>query len=60
VLGQLVDARREQRDLHLGRAGVGLALAVLADDLLFGFLAEGHRTSFTTNPQSPPLTRKLA
>src|SRR4029450_8684721 len=42
VLGQLVDARREQRDLHLRGAGIGLSAAVLADDLLFRFLAEGH------------------
>src|SRR5262245_35029607 len=42
MLRQLVDARGQQCDLHLRRAGVGLTLAVLADDLLFCFLAEGH------------------
>src|SRR5690242_16142522 len=33
MLGELVDAGREERDLHLRRPGVGPAPAVLADDL---------------------------
>src|SRR3712207_9280392 len=33
VLGELVDARRQHRDLNLRRAGVGLAPPVLPDDL---------------------------
>ena len=37
VLGEVVDAAGEQRDLHLGRAGVGLVEPVLGDDL--GLLA---------------------
>ena len=32
VLGEVADALREQRDLNLGRAGVGLAALVLGDD----------------------------
>jgi hypothetical protein len=46
VLRQLVDAGREQRDLHLRRAGVAIAAAVLADDLLLRFLGEGQTVSF--------------
>src|SRR6266576_2453575 len=38
VLRQIVDALREERDLHLGRARVGLARPMLLDDLLFDFL----------------------
>src|SRR5918994_7922178 len=34
VLSQFVDACRQERDLHLGRAGVRIGRAVLADDLL--------------------------
>src|SRR6185312_2517014 len=42
MLGQLVDPPGEHRDLHLRRAGVGLAAAVLRDQFLLGFLREGH------------------
>ncbi|CDZ88735.1 conserved hypothetical protein [Rhodococcus ruber] len=34
VLGQVLDALGEHRDLRLGRSGVGLVEAVLAEDLL--------------------------
>src|SRR5947209_5229718 len=37
VLGQLDDAMRQDRDLHLGRTGVALMRPVLVDDLLFDF-----------------------
>src|SRR5512132_2178757 len=47
MLRQLVDASRQERDLHLRGAGVGFGAPMLTDDLLFGFLAEGQRTSFT-------------
>src|SRR5215831_21016323 len=47
MLGQLVDPLREHRDLHLRRAGVGLAAAVLRDDLLLCFLGQGHALSFS-------------
>lgn len=40
VLGELVDAPREQRDLHLGRPRVGISPAVPADDLLLCFLRQ--------------------
>ena len=36
VLGQVADAVAQQRDLHLGRAGVALGRGVLGDDLLLG------------------------
>ena len=36
VLGEVQDAIGEERDLHLGRAGVGVRRAVLGDDLCFG------------------------
>src|SRR3954470_24916459 len=42
VLGQLVDALGEHRDLNLGRAGIGLVLAELPDMLQLLFLGEGH------------------
>src|ERR1051325_10161079 len=46
MLGELVDASREERDLHVGRAGVLLAAPVLADDVLLRFLGEGQTASF--------------
>jgi hypothetical protein len=42
VLGELVDPAREQRDLHLGRPGVALGTAVLADQLLLLFRRQTH------------------
>src|SRR4051794_9098747 len=42
VLGQLVDALGQHRDLDLGRAGVRLVLAELPDMLQLLFLREGH------------------
>src|SRR6266511_3604804 len=42
VLGQLVDASRQQRDLHFRRAGVALGVAVLADDLQLRFLGQSQ------------------
>src|SRR4051812_24786325 len=42
VLGQLVDALGQHRDLDLGRAGVRLMLAELPDMLQLLFLGEGH------------------
>src|ERR1022692_4198532 len=54
MLRQLVDALRQHRYLHLRRAGVGLAAAVLVDDLLLGFLGKGHRASWSSSPGSPP------
>src|SRR2546428_4879421 len=42
VLGQLVDATREHRDLDFGRPRVGCGAAVLLDDLLLLFLGETH------------------
>src|SRR5260221_6064296 len=45
VLRELVDAGREEGDLHLRRPRVGGAPAVLADDLELGFLRVGHVTS---------------
>src|SRR5690606_2059597 len=42
MLGQLVDARRQDRDLHLGRAGVAFVLLKLGDNLRLGFLGQRH------------------
>src|SRR5262245_7072739 len=42
MLGELVDPLRQQRNLHLRRPRVGVVLAVLADDVVLGFLGEGH------------------
>src|SRR4051794_23379347 len=44
VLGQVGDAVREQRDLHLRGAGVALGGGVLGDDLLLGLRVgtDGH------------------
>src|SRR4051812_35784038 len=43
VLGEVVDPPRQQRDLHLGGAGVVLALAKAGDDLLLLFGSQcGH------------------
>src|SRR4029077_872726 len=43
VLGELVDALGEQRDLDLGRSGVLARTAVLADQLLLLVLRQRHR-----------------
>src|SRR5206468_6389128 len=42
VLGELVDPFREQGDLDLGRAGVAVGSAELADQLLLSFLGQSH------------------
>src|SRR5436190_1250065 len=42
MLRQLVDALREHRDLHLGRARIRFVAAVLLDQVLLGFLGGGH------------------
>src|SRR5687767_11097670 len=52
MLGQLVDALCEQRDLHLRRSGVSPVPAVRADDLLLGFLRERHWAPIRRLPQS--------
>jgi hypothetical protein len=43
VLGQVLDALGEQRDLNLGRAGVPFTGAKLLDELGLVLSAEGHR-----------------
>src|SRR5690349_4091171 len=50
MLGQIVDALREERDLHLRRAGVFLVRPMLLDDLLFHFLRKAHLTSRSSVP----------
>src|SRR5690606_21329055 len=42
VLGQVLDAVRQERGLDLGRTGVALAGRVLRDDRLLGGGIEGH------------------
>src|SRR5436190_797202 len=51
VLGQLVDPLRQQRDLHLRRARVGLVRPVLTDDLLFSFLRKAHASPLSRQSQ---------
>ncbi|MDF2441131.1 MAG: hypothetical protein JWN98_2115 [Abditibacteriota bacterium] len=46
MLGQLVDARRHQRDLHFGRTGVGFVLGVFSYGRLFGAFCYSHRLIF--------------
>ena len=41
VVGQAVDARRQQRDLNLGRTRIAIFLGVALDNFGFGF--DGHR-----------------
>src|SRR4051812_43271910 len=52
MLGELVDPRRQQCDLHLRRPRVGVVLPVLADDVELGFLGEGHTPPCRMTPQS--------
>src|SRR5579884_224874 len=42
VLGQLVDARGQQRDLHLRRAGISLMGGIGSDDVGFSVFFERH------------------
>src|SRR3954463_166362 len=42
MLGELVDPRREQRDLDLGRPGVPIRAPVLGDDLLLLLGSKAH------------------
>src|SRR5690606_11964012 len=42
VLGEVLDALREERDLHLGRTGVALARRVLGHDALLRGSVERH------------------
>src|SRR2546421_4024233 len=53
MLRQLVDALREHRDLHLGRARIRLVAAVLLDQVLLGFLGESHPASSFESPEPP-------
>src|SRR5206468_1213190 len=58
VRGEVVDPCRQKRDLHLRRAGVGVAAAVLADDSLLVFLCEGHVAPLFAEIRSPRASRK--
>src|SRR2546427_117251 len=42
VVGQLVDTRRQQRDLNLRRTGITLMGGVSYDDILFNFSLKRH------------------
>src|ERR1035438_4849426 len=53
VLGEVVDALREDRDLDLRRTGVRLVLLVVVDDDLLLFHIEGHGGSFSGDRPSP-------
>src|SRR5438105_3847739 len=58
MLGELVDARREERDLNLRRARVRQVAAVLLDDLLLGFLCEGQVRPPCRRFRSPSAPRR--
>src|SRR5438876_12191437 len=45
MLGEFVDPLRQERDLHLRGAGVGLGRSVRANDLELCFLRETHVSS---------------
>jgi hypothetical protein len=46
MLGQVLDASRQQGDLYFRRAGIVLATTVLGDDLAGLFDWEGHVFAF--------------
>src|SRR5439155_3571889 len=54
VLGEGVDPLREQRDLHFGRSGVGIAPAELRDEFGLLVLCDRHRPSPLTPPRRTP------
>src|SRR3954454_14608778 len=58
MLRELVDARCQQRDLHLRRPGVRVVLAVLADDVELCFLGEGHVPPMKERLRSPRAPRR--
>src|SRR5262245_50064409 len=60
VLGQLVDALREHRDLHLGRARVVPRPPMAADDLQLCFLGQGQTFLLRRSPQSKPAAGSAA
>jgi hypothetical protein len=59
VLGELIDPRREQGNLHLGGSRVGRAPAILGDDLGFLRRFERHATILWGRPIQQPLTFDL-
>src|SRR5205085_848926 len=48
VLGESGDALSQQRDLHLGRAGVVGLAPIRIDDFRFAVLRDRHRVSVTS------------
>src|SRR5699024_8572237 len=53
VLGEVLDALRQQRDLDLGRTGVTLSGGVLGHDALLGGSVEGHGSPCFTRCAAP-------
>src|SRR6476659_5951981 len=45
MLGQVLDAFGEDRDLHLGRAGIGLAAGMLLDQRFLALGGNRHRVT---------------
>src|SRR5678815_4446151 len=43
VLGEVIDAFRQDRDLNLGRAGVAGLVGIRLDDFRFAFCGNRHR-----------------
>src|SRR5690606_31075732 len=50
---EVPDLLREQRDLHLGRAGIQIVELVLSNDVLLLVLGERHRSSGLSRPELP-------
>src|SRR5712691_6327864 len=53
MLGEVVDARSEQRNLDLGRARVVLAAPVLYEDLTLRVSRQSHRAESSSQPPAP-------
>src|SRR5690606_22854884 len=60
VLGEVLDALREQRDLHLGRAGVARLGPVLGNDLLLRGSVERHGSPSVSLRGAPGLLHRGA
>src|ERR1700716_2907978 len=50
VVGEVVDAFRQDRDLNLGRAGVAGLVGIGLDDLCFALRGNRHRQTFSLRP----------
>ena len=58
VVGQRIDPLREQRDLHLRRAGVALMRAIFVDDIGLLIQRKSHGSRFSVGPSTGACLRK--